>query len=349
MISLVLLWVRKRDVSPVEINQFPFVSILIAARNEEDTIVSCLEAINKLDYPKDKLEVLIGDDRSEDETAALVHHYCMKVNHFRLVTVVNTLGHARGKANVLAHLAKEAKGELFCITDADIQVPKHWIQGLLSKYKSGIGIVSGVTMIETNTLFSKLQCLEWLFAFGMVKTVSDMGIPVTAVGNNMLISRQAYESTGGYGKIPFSITEDFELFRQALKKGWKYRNLFNQETLAVSKASPSLKDLLRQRKRWMTGALQLPWILVLCLFTQSLFLPLIVTTLIVFPLWGMLLWIIKILLEQVYLALLMRRLNLWDTLLKYSLLFEIYSGILSVIVLVYYALPTGVTWKGRRY
>jgi cellulose synthase/poly-beta-1,6-N-acetylglucosamine synthase-like glycosyltransferase len=183
----------------------------------------------------------------------------------------------------------------------------------------------------------------------MVKTVTDLHIPVTAVGNNMMISRKAYESVGGYENIPFSVTEDFQLFKETLKKGWSYRNLLNEEVLAYSKPTESFPHLIKQRKRWMTGALQLPLILVICLITQSVFFPVILYTMFVFPLWGGLIWIIKIILQQVFIALVMRKMNAWAGLQKYFILFEIYSSLLSAFLLLYYVLPFKVEWKGRRY
>lgn len=347
LISFVLLWIRdKRDLT-IEKKDTPFVSILLAVRNEENTIVRCLNALSNLNYPQ--FEVLIGNDRSEDQTKKIVENFIQGKNNFKVFDIHAELGMAKGKANVLAHLAKQAKGEYFFITDADIKVPSYWIPGMLKHSEEKTGIVSGVTVIEGQNLFGKLQSLEWIFAFGMIKTVSDLRIPVTAVGNNMMIARKAYESVGGYENIPFSITEDFQLFRETLKKGWAYKNIVNAEVLAYSKPAENISHLLKQRKRWMTGAFRLPWLLVVCLLIQSLFFPVMVITLVLFPVWGVLLWMSKILLQQVYIALVMRRMNAWSGLLKYFVLFEIYSGLLSFFLLIYYILPVRVEWKGRKY
>jgi cellulose synthase/poly-beta-1,6-N-acetylglucosamine synthase-like glycosyltransferase len=345
--ALLILALKETNEPKKEVAYYPIVSVLVAARNEEKNIVSCLKALSKINYPKDRVEILIGNDQSNDGTEKLTEEFIKDKNNFRLINITSQLGLAKAKANVLAHLAKEAKGEYFFITDADIEVPKGWIQGLLKHADHEVAIVSGVTVVEGKTLFAKLQGLDWLLAFGMVKTVSDLGIPVTAVGNNMMISREAYEAVGGYEKVPFSVTEDYELFKQVLKKGYKYKNLMNEEVLAISKPAEDFNQLIKQRKRWMRGAVDLPKILVLCLFIKSIFLPFIIIAMIMFPIWGALLWMSKILLQQVFMALVMRRINLWSGLLKYFILFEVYSGLLPVFMLFYYALPTKVVWKGR--
>jgi cellulose synthase/poly-beta-1,6-N-acetylglucosamine synthase-like glycosyltransferase len=349
MMGLIVLAVNYKEEHKKELKVFPQVSILICARNEENNIIDCLSAIEKNNYPKENYEVLIGNDRSEDNTEKVVNNFIKGKANYKLIDIDSDMGLARGKANVLAHLTKHASGEYFFITDADIEIPKNWISGLLKYCNDETGIVSGATMVKGKSIFAKLQALEWIYAFGMVRTVSDLNIPVTAVGNNMVISRKAYESTGGYENIPFSLTEDFQLFRETLKRGWTYKNLLNTEALAYSKPAESFQKLLMQRKRWMTGAFQLPFILVLFLSVQAFFLPLIIVTLFLFPAWGGLLWMCKILLQQVFIALTLRRIRNGSSLLKYFLLFEIYSGFLSFFLMIFYILPVKVEWKGRKF
>ena len=131
----------------------PFISILIAARNEEENIFSCLQAVAALSWPTDKFEVLVGDDQSSDGTGAMVQEFIKDKPNFRLVSIDQNLGQARGKANVLAHLARQAKGEFFFITDADVRVPALWIQSLLANSDTKKVIVSGATFMQDSSLF----------------------------------------------------------------------------------------------------------------------------------------------------------------------------------------------------
>ena len=99
----------------------------------------------------------------------------------------------------------------------------------------------------------------------------------------------------------------------------------------------------------MSGAFQLPFLLVLCLFLQAVFFPVLILTFILFPAWAALLWLCKVLLQQVFVALVIKRMNVKESLLKYFLIFEIYLGVLSFAQLLYYLLPVKVEWKGRKY
>jgi cellulose synthase/poly-beta-1,6-N-acetylglucosamine synthase-like glycosyltransferase len=219
---------------------------------------------------------------------------------------------------------------------------------MLSYYEPKIGTISGLSLISDKSPLSVFQNLEWTFAFGMVKVSSEMNVPVSAVGNNMLISKEAYWSTGGYEKIPFSVTEDFELFRQTLKRGWKYKNLANGSVLSFSKPMESFSKILSQRKRWMQGAVKLPWPMVIFLSVQSLFLPFMLITLSLYPLAGICIWTLKIFLHNLFNFIFLKRIKQKTDILIYAIPYEIYSGILSVSLLVFFLIP-GVKWKGRNY
>lgn len=351
-LSLLLLLINfpsKETVSFNSHHDWPVVSVLVAARNEEAVIKDCLLALAALDYPELKLEVLIGNDQSEDNTAQIVLDFIEGRKNFRLINIKEATGSVRGKANVLAQLAREAKGNYFFITDADIKVPPSWVKSILQSFRPDCGIVSGVTIADGGTFFAKFQALDWLFAFGMVKVASDLNIPVTAVGNNMAISRKAYESTGGYEKIPFSVTEDFQLFVETLKKGWSYRNLLDKDVLAVTAPVSTFKGLLSQRKRWMQGAVKLPFILVLFLTLQALFFSAVAALIVFSPLAGAAIWAIKILLQHVFIRLTSGRVSFSINQWKYFLPYEIYSGLLSVSLLIFFLLPGPVKWKGRNF
>lgn len=238
----------------------PRVSILIAARNEEAAIGRCLQSVRALDYPPGYLEVLLGDDASTDQTAAVARAAMQGfAGTFRILPITDTLGAARGKANVLAHLARAAAADVFLITDADISLPRGWVQGLVGHLRPGLGTVTGLTLVTGPRLFDQLQGLDWLMSLALVQMVSDRGQPVTAMGNNMLITRDAYEAVGGYESLPFSVTEDYELFRAVLARGFGWLNLFEPAVLAESLPMPTWRGLLHQRRRWLRGVEGLPW------------------------------------------------------------------------------------------
>ncbi|MES2732703.1 MAG: glycosyltransferase [Bacteroidota bacterium] len=324
------------------------VSILIAARNEQDHIIACLKAIAQLSYPAQQMEVLIGDDQSEDRTLALIQDFIHDKPHFYLYHISEAIDHQRGKTNVLIQLIRQSKGNYLFFTDADVCVPTHWIQTMLSHLPADTGIVTGVTLIEGPRIFDQLQALDWLYALTAIQTLSDWKIPVTAMGNNMAVSRRAYEATGGYEALPFSLTEDFQLFQAISKQGFGFQNLLMPEVLAVSQPADSLRTLLQQRKRWMRGAMQLPRHMIALLFAQALFTPLVIILAFFFPTLALAIFATKAGLQAVFIHRSLRLLK-QQMLYKYLLIYPLYEASVSLLLIAYYFLPIPMEWKGRKY
>lgn len=326
----------------------PFVSILVAVRNEEKTITECLSAFLKLTYPAEHFEVLIGNDQSTDQTRAIVSEFITDQPNYRLVDITTSVADLRGKANVLAQLAKQAKGTLFFFTDADTQVPPNWLLDMSCRLTDNVGIVTGVTLPDGVGLFAKLQGIDWLYNLTLTHLLGFLGIPVTAMGNNMAVTRKAYEAVGGYETLPFSIVEDYTLFQAIVANGNKFANLLSERVLARTEPVKSMTDFLQQRKRWMRGASALPTWMVTVLYVQYLVGPLLLlVSLISLPL-AIAVYIIKLLIQTMVLSFGLSRLNqtkLWP----YALFFEVYQLIIGPLSVAFYVLPIKIEWKGRRY
>jgi cellulose synthase/poly-beta-1,6-N-acetylglucosamine synthase-like glycosyltransferase len=328
----------------------PRVSVLVAARDEEVALPRCLASLRALHYPPELLEILVGDDASTDRTAAVAAAAMQGfAGQFRVVSISDTMGAARGKANVLAHLARHATTDYFFITDADISVPPTWIAGLLAHAAPGMGTVTGITAVSGPQLFHRLQGLDWLLSLSMVQVVSDMGRPVTAMGNNMLVTRAAYEATGGYEALPFSVTEDFALFQAVLARGFGFRQVFHPEVRADSLPIPTWPALMKQRRRWLRGVEALPLRLRLELLFFSGFWPaLVALAALGWPALALGAWGLKVMVQGALAHFAHRRAGArlpWQLLP----LFELYTLALTISLVAFRVSGGAVVWKGRRY
>jgi cellulose synthase/poly-beta-1,6-N-acetylglucosamine synthase-like glycosyltransferase len=327
----------------------PAVSILIAARNEASNIIRCLQSISRLNYPQEKTEVLIGDDHSTDETAALVKQFIKDKPNFKLVSISGNLGQARGKANVLAHLTKTATSDYFFITDADMEVPPTWVETMLARLKPRTGIVTGITTVSGIGFFARMQDLDWLQTLGFIQVLADLDLPVTTMGNNMLITREAYESTGGYEHIPFSVTEDLALFKAVLQNGFGFKNIYQAEVLAETQPALSFFSFLHQRKRWLKGAMHLPlYLRVLLLLNGSFYLFLLLFFLFGDFKIGLVLLGSKWTCQSIFITGCLRQLNR-KVRFKDLVLFEGYHLVNISTLAGFTLLPFKVNWKGRKY
>ncbi len=330
---------------------YPKITIWIAARNEESNIVNCLQSIEKLNYPIESLQVLIGNDQSTDKTELLARGFVANKPHFQLIDIQKVINHQRGKANVLANLYEHSTGEYFLICDADVTVNPDWVKGMIADFENDakIGHQVGITSIKGRGIWHRFQSIDWLHALTLLKIAAELKIPLTGLGNNSAITRKAYEATGGFAKIPFSITEDFALFHEVVKKGFGFKNAINQEVFNQTLPMTALKEFLHQRKRWMVGALQCPWWVVLLLFLQALFLPILLLVGIFFS-WKMagILWGIKWLNQTITVLPTIIKLKEFH-LLSYLFFYEFYAIWWQMTMIFFYYSPVKVDWKGRIY
>lgn len=328
--------------------ELPFISILIAVRDEVHHVNFALNSLEKLDYPHDKYEVLMGDDGCTDGSTKILQAWDKETNNFFYIPIKDRVAHLDAKANVLEQLAGRAKGEFLMITDADVEVPQSWVMKQLACWKEGSGIQSGFTIIKAKDFFSSMQMIDWSLALGMVKIMSGWNIPVTGVGNNMMVSKEAFQKVGGYKNIPFSVTEDFALFKAVAKEGYGFQQLANEDSLVRTFATRGFWNLMNQRKRWMTGALQLPPFVVILLAFQALYYPAMLAMIFVNPFVAIPLFGLKITIQSLFINKIVERLNQYVP-LGNLFIFEFYSGFISVALLFFYILPLPVKWKGRKF
>jgi len=327
----------------------PKVSVIVAARNEEEFIGRCVASLVHLEYPPEKLEIIIVDDGSTDRTSEIAGSVSGDSSRVKVLRATPGSGNLIGKANALSQGINAASGEIIMLTDADCEVRPGWIRNTLPYFDKGTGVVGGFTVLGSGSLFAGIQCLDWLFLFGLASSTAGWGIPLTVIGNNFAFRKSCYEEVGGYKSIPFSVTEDYALVRAMLRKtSCRVRFPVDPENTVSSIACTSVRQLYHQKQRWGVGGLDMVaggmllmavgWTARLALMMMPFFAP----------------W--SAVLDTAILILLADLLFLWKpmvrfgkiTLMAYFLPFEIYLT-LYVLVLPFAAFfSRKVIWKERR-
>lgn len=343
-----LFWLEDEEGVQIPENELPFISILVAARNEEQNIWRCLSALNQLNYPKDKIEFLIGNDQSNDRTLEIAEAYTQKHPRFKVFNITDSMGMARGKANVLAHLARLAQGEFYFITDADIAVNKNWARELLAYFEEDTAIVSGTTVVDDEGTMGKMQEVDWMYYMGLLKSAYNLGLSCTAVGNNMAIRKEAYWEVGGYETLNFSITEDYKLYKEVRLRGWGTKNVLNPQVINYSRAIHQFRVLLAQRKRWLTGAKELPlfWWFLFMIF--GMFTPAIILLAFLNLKLALIFYLIKLSCQSITIYELQSKMRL-DKNIDFLLTYEFYNTAVVLATGFYYILPIRLQWKNRTY
>lgn len=280
-----------------DIENLPFVSILVAARNEEVNLEICLTALSRLNYPREKLEILIGDDASDDSTADIIKRFCNSDELFTAIKIEPDYQYLVAKSKVLAQMANAARGEYVAFIDADMAATPEWLLNMTAPLKEGYSIVSGYSKVIASKPFEKFQYYDWLNALHFLKSISDTFKPATALGNNMLVKLSDYRSAGGFEAIGPNLVEDLALLKSLQQKGKKAIQIVMEEGRAETLAVTSFKFWISQRKRWIKGALNGPFYERLFLIVQRLMIPLGICIALFLPIIGFAIVGLKIVIE----------------------------------------------------
>ncbi|MDI6766454.1 MAG: glycosyltransferase [Bacteroidota bacterium] len=253
-----LIGVAKSNREKKIFSYLPKVSIIVAARNEEKVIGDCLTTLAEINYPTDKLEIIVVNDGSTDRTMDIIQRFAEQYQNIYSVVSVPGDGNLRGKTNAVAQGIAASSGDILMFTDADCRVPPTWVKETVKYFDQETGIVGGFTLLDSQRLFEGMQTLDWLFLFEIASGAAGWKVPLTVVGNNLAVRRSAYLATGGYAEIPFSVTEDYALVQAICRRtGYRVKFPMNIDTLVRSKACPTWESLYRQKQRWGVGGLDM--------------------------------------------------------------------------------------------
>jgi chlorobactene glucosyltransferase len=200
----------------------PRVSILVPARNEEEHIADCVQSLLAQDYPA--FEVLVLDDESDDGTRSALEPLCGNPR-LRVLAGAPVPEGWMGKNWACHQLAQRARGELFLFTDADTRhAPRALAAAVAMLQAEGVGFLSAMPRQEMRTWgeLALVPILPWSqHTFFPVALVRRLPFPrlATAVGQFMLVRRDAYAASGGYERIRASAVDDWDLVRAVAAGG----------------------------------------------------------------------------------------------------------------------------------
>jgi cellulose synthase/poly-beta-1,6-N-acetylglucosamine synthase-like glycosyltransferase len=341
---------------PARVSQQPFVSVLIAARNEEERLSACLQSLLNSSYPTYKFEIIVIDDRSTDNTRLIAEDFSRQNHHIRVIPIRQRLENLSGKASALCQGMEHARGEIILMTDADCRVPPDWIQQMTSYFTPGVGLVGGFTLLSDGdkkaSLFANVQTLDWIYLLTIGAGAAGLGKPVSIIGNNFAFRRAACEAVGGYQQIGFSIIEDFALMRAIDKQtDWQIVFPLDPHLLVTSEPAKTWREFYEQRQRWAAGGKEAGWLakaFMLAAFLAHLacFVAAFISMTLAASCFLILAGADFLLLWQSARRLAPRTAG---ELLRFFPLFEIYYFLYSIFFAPTVLLPATVRWKGVHY
>ena len=234
----------------------PFVTVMIPAKNEENVITKTLDDLLEQDYfffRRSRMEIVVIDDASTDNTARLVRSYSKTKSGKHKVRCITNNGPDHGKPVALNYGLKFAKGDLICVFDADSRTPPDFMAKAVQYFKDPeVAGAQGKVRIfnRYDSTLTEIQDDEFASFNRAVQRSRDViGGAVALGGNGQLTRKRCLEELGGW-KVG-SITEDLELSVRFYEKGWKIR--YAEGSTVYQEAVVTLPALFRQRTRWSQG------------------------------------------------------------------------------------------------
>jgi cellulose synthase/poly-beta-1,6-N-acetylglucosamine synthase-like glycosyltransferase len=293
----------------------PAVSVVVAARNEAHNLPRLIRCLQQQDYPEDKIEFLLVDDRSEDDSWQMLCDAENKYSQFRALQIKDTLPGYAPKKRALDRAIRSAKGGTLLLTDADCSPPKTWARSMVRNYRDGVVMVPGYSRYRFDTSTPKILqgilSLDYFSHAAVAAAGIGRGQPLTAAGCNLSYLRKTYFDAGGFESIRHWVSGDDDLFllKVAIQKIGKFTYALQPESFVPCAAPSSLKQFWHQRIRYASKGLHYSFVMAITLIAVyvlnvsiALALPLLLLGHVYFAKIALIGWGMKSLFEYIFLS-----------------------------------------------
>ncbi|MFZ4546083.1 MAG: glycosyltransferase [Bacteroidales bacterium] len=233
--------------------EFPTCTILIPAHNEEMVIGNTIEAMLKMEYPKDKLKIMVINDGSEDQTKQIIESYAKKDSRVVLFNVPEGMG-GKGKSRALNLGIQQVSSEVIAIYDADnTPDPKalhYLVASLISDKELGAVIGKFRTVNKNKNLLTRFINIETLSFQSMLQAGRwQLHKIATLPGTNFVMWKWLVDELNGWDEE--ALTEDSELSIRIYELGYKIK--FLPYAITYEQEPEKWSVWIKQRVRWVRG------------------------------------------------------------------------------------------------
>lgn len=246
-------WLRGRQHETLLLSNkddLPFVSVIVAARNEECNINACLKSLSCQDIPAEQFEVILVNDHSEDDTIGEAQS--ANLTNLSIHTLPKGL---QGKKDAIRFGITKSTGVYLLFTDADCILPKSWIQRMRNHMLMGNldAVCAPISFkLKEQTI---LQIFQWLDNMGMM-AVSAAAINGNyfsmANGANLGLKRSILAGKNIEWNNKFASGDDMALIGHVRKENGQIAFVHDPEVIVITETQPTWTDFLNQRLRWGT-------------------------------------------------------------------------------------------------
>jgi hypothetical protein len=220
--ALQLPWIK--DFAPARDADCPRVSLIFAARNEEEKLPAALATLATLDYPS--LEIIAVDDRSQDSTGNILDEFACKRGRLRVVHVQELPPGWLGKTHALQKGYECSTGDWLLFTDADVRFARDAVRRAVAVVKErSLDHLTLFGDVEMVGFWEKVLITFFGLAFHMATDPYRVGNPnswtYVGIGAFQLLKRSAYEAAGTHRRLAMEVVDDMKLGKIVKQAGFQ--------------------------------------------------------------------------------------------------------------------------------
>lgn len=253
-----LLGLRKTKPNNRLSDEYPPLAVIIAARNEEGHIGDTVQSLSGQNYPDDRYEIIVVNDRSEDKTGEILEKLKKTTPNLRVISIAQCPPGISPKKHALIEAVKTTTCYFILTTDADCIHHPDWLRSYAALITDDLGVATGLTRFQLEKyrhkferLWQNMQAIEYMSHQIVMAGAIGHNRGFSANGNNLMFNRQLYidyESDALRKGIVSG--DDFFIIQTAEKK--HYRLKFNLNPAGIVQTPPqrTLRAVINQRARW---------------------------------------------------------------------------------------------------
>ncbi len=236
---------KKTDILPANL---PTATVVVPCFNEEKSVFGTINSLLALDYPKDKLSIMIIDDGSTDNTWNLIQQY---QNHPNIQIFRKENG---GKHTALNFAISQSTSDIIGCLDADSFVDSQALKNLVTYFSDPktMAVTPAIKIYEPHNILLKIQKVEHDWGIFLRKMLSFIDALYVTPGPFSFFRREVFTNLGPYRKA--HNTEDMEMAMRLQKHGYKIENCHTAFVYTI--APHKFSKLFTQRLRWTYGFLK---------------------------------------------------------------------------------------------
>lgn len=233
------------------LKRYPTVTIAVPAYNEGENISKTIKSLLRLDYPKNKIDIMVIDDGSTDNT----YDAARKIKASNLMVYRKKNG---GKATALNLALRKCRTEFFGALDADSFVKPSALKKMLGYFDEDAKVVAVTPSLKVwkpKKFLQKIQTVEYLLGIFLRKSFALLGGIHVTPGPFSIYRKKFFDKYGGYDE--HNLTEDIEVALRIQHLNYEIENSLDAEVFTITPTR--FMPLFRQRLRWYVGFINNVW------------------------------------------------------------------------------------------